>query len=91
MNIKKVATHGMCSGSPAVQTAKDHLAACELDFNDVKRVATDNAVKGKNFLSQTELQACTDKIERCRSRELELANLMKPLMQLSMLPDPAKK
>ena len=49
VNIKKVATHGMCSGSPAVKTAKDHLAACELDFNHVKRVATDNAVKGKNF------------------------------------------
>ena len=91
VNIKKVANHGMCSGSPAVQTAKYHLAACDLEFKDVIRVATDNAVKGKHFLSQTELQACIDKIERCRSREVELANLMKPLIQLSMLPAPPAK
>ena len=91
MNIKKTANHSMCSGSPAVQTAKDHFAACELEFKDVQRVATNNLAKGKNSLSKTELQACTDKIERCRSREVELANLMKPLTQLSMLPDPAKK
>ena len=91
VNIKKVANHGMCSGSPAVQTAKDHFAACEREFNDVQRVATNNLSRGKSYVSRAELKDCTDTIERCRNREAELANLMKPLLQLSMLADPAKK
>ena len=91
VNIKKIAAHGMCSGSPAVQTAKDHFAACEREFIDVQRVATNNLSRGKNYVSKAELKDCTDTIERCRNREAELANLMKPLLQLSMLADPAKK
>ena len=91
VNIKKVANHGMCSGSPAVQTAKDHFAACEREFIDVQRVATNNLSRGKNYVSKAELKDCTDTIERCRNREAELANLMKPLLQLAMLPDLAKK
>ena len=91
VNIAKAANHCMCLGSPAMQAAKDLLAACEQDFRDVQKVATDNAVKGKNYISTKELQANIDKIESCRSREGDLSKIMKPLVALALLPaHPAK-
>ena len=90
VNIKKTTTHSMCSGSPAMKSAVDLLAACVKDFGEIQTTVTGEAVTGKHSLSQTELQACIDKIDRCRNRELELTNLMKPLIQLSMLPTPAR-
>ena len=90
VNIKKTTTHSMCSGSPAMKSAVDLLAACVKDFGEIQTTVTGEAVTGKHSLSQTELQACIDKIDRCRSRELDLTSLMKPLIQLSMLPTPAK-
>ena len=52
---------GKCT-TRKVEAAKDQLAACEQEFIEVRRAATDNAVKGKHFLSQRELQDCIDKI-----------------------------